>query len=328
MNALVFGVDNATGGSVCQSILNADCFEACVGVDYDAVAQGLYRDGVSPAVVDRDVFVAETAEIARERDIDVVFVGKHDAVTAFATHRDRFEESGMRVAVPDERVSARLRDKRWGAATFPDLVPSEVRSVGDDPPSPVLVRRRHASIEGTPEPIDQRRELKQERRSMVEDGCEPYVQRYVPGPVDREYLVGQVYGPDGTLLGEGSARLLSKGFSFWGKVQVAETTVDDALRARARAVGEALDVSGSPLRLLFKRTPAGEFSLLGVDTRFWEPTYLTAQAGFNAPELLGRALVDGTRPESDRFESGVRSTRNTVYNGVARTEIDRLRGTK
>lgn len=326
MNALVFGVDNATGVSVCQSILDADRFEVCVGVDYNAVAQGLYRDGVDPAVVDRDDFVAETAEVARERNVDVVFVGKHDAVTAFASRRDEFEASGVRVAVPDERVSARLRDKRWLAATFPDLVPSAVRNPGQDLSSPVLVRRRHASIEGTPEPVKDRRRLTYERRSMRADGFEPFVQRYVPGRTDREFLVGQVYGPDGTLLHDGAVRLLSKGFNFWGKVQVAETAAESELRARARAVGEQLGVSGSPLRLLFKRTPSDEFALLGVDPRFWEPTYLTTEAGFDAPALLGRALVDGANPDVGGFETGVRSTRNTVYNGVPRGEVDCLRG--
>lgn len=318
MRPLVVGVDNAVGLSLLH------CFDDEPSVhcaDYQQFAQGLYRENTTPHTVSKSNLGADIAELVERTDATLVVPTRVADLRPLVDHRERIAAAGGYIALPETETVRQLTDRQWLASTFsdftPDLIsPDQTGSL----PFPVVLRRRYGSIEGEPTPIEDAERLTYELRTLERAGHTPLVQRYIAGPKENEYLVGQVYDDDGTLVGEGAVQMLSKRWRYWGKVVAAESVTNDELLATARTVGQRLGVSGCPLRLLFKERSDGSVALLDIDPLFWEPSRLTARSGFNGPAALS-AVFDGSRPETGTYTTGVRSVRTNQYLSVNETEI-------
>lgn len=314
MVPLVVGVDNATGLSVLQ------CLDSPVYcADYQRVAQGLYRDSVTPHLVDEETLGRDVAAVVAETGADLVVPSRPRDLPRLAASRDVIHDAGAELALPRRGVVEQLRDREWLVSEFPDRTPETLPPESESLPFAVVLRRRYDAIEGTPTPVEDPTVLAYERAALERTGHEPLVQRYVQGDTSNEFIVGQVYD-DGRRVAEGAVRVLSKRWRYWGKVVAAESVADEAVLAAAREVGEQLDVAGCPVRLLFKRGPADDLWLLDVDPLFWEPGTLTAEAGMNGPTLLQDALAGGD-VEQASYDTGVRSVRNNVYRSVPEGDI-------
>jgi predicted ATP-grasp superfamily ATP-dependent carboligase len=315
---LVVGVDNSIGLSILH------CFDDEASVhcaDYQNFAQGLYRENTTPHTVSESTLGADVAAIIERTDATLVVPTRVGDLRTLVNHREQIAAAGGSIGLPETETVTQLTDRQWLASTFSELTPELISpDQTGSLPFPVVLRRRYGSIEGEPTPIEDAERLAYERRALEREGHTPLVQRHIPGPEENEYIVGQVYDTDGTLVGEGAVQMLSKRWRYWGKVVAAESVTDDDLLSTARVVGQHLGVSGCPLRLLFKRRPDGTFALLDVDPLFWEPTRLTARAGFNGPAALC-AVFEGARPGTDAYTSGVRSVRNNQYLSVNETDI-------
>lgn len=323
MQPLVVGVDNAVGLSLIQ------CFdeEATVhAADYQNVAQGLYHKNTTPHVISENDVGANVAAIVEETGVNLILPSRLEDLPALAANRQRIASAGGHLAVPDTETVEQLTDKQWIISSFSDTTPETVSAEETDSlPFPVVVRRRYTPIEGEPTPLKDAERLAYETRSVRRDGDTPLVQRYVEGDATREFLVGQIYDDSGTLVEDCAIQILSKQWRYWGKTEAAETTENSDLLATARKVGQRIDVSGCPLRLLFKKRPDGGFALLDIDPLFWEPLRLTAEAGVNGPAVLANTVMDSPTDQS-ADTGGVRSVRNNHYISVNKEDVLEPRG--
>lgn len=330
MKPLVLGVRNAVGLSTLQTLNLIPEVNNIVVADTLNLAQGLYRDDTIPYLVEEDAVVDDVMDIIDRERIDVLFVSEPEYLLKLTPEIETFKEKLM-LPLPPEPLMEVVMDKLAINELFEPHCPKifSLEEVDeDDIDYPVIIRSRFSSLEGGPLVVSNSRDLTYEYEALEGKGKTPIVQEYIGGSDEKEFIVPLMYD-EGVLRSIVAINVLEKGWNFVGNLLSSKTIWDDNLCRLAKHIGGKLqDTHGpftGPLTLYFKEKPRGEFALLKIEPVLWESQVLAAEAGVNYPKLLHDIVTDSvTESVADvqrRYETGVETTRKTIYTGVPRNDV-------
>jgi len=321
LKALIFGVSDAIGISTLKCLRMCDKIKI-ITADYINVAQGLYTNNVLSYVVNQQNWIDELVDICQKEEVDVVFISREQDLIRFSENRKKFEEIGVNILLPNTKVVKNIMDKVWISTKLNRFTPPSYTI--DDKDSieyPVIVRSRYYSMEGGAPVVDNYDDLICEYYITKSKNIEPFIQKYVVGPVENEYIVALLYSSSGDLKSGIVIQILEKTWAFWGKIVASKTVKNKNLFDLAKLIAQNIGHLRGPITMTFKRDPNGTYKLLGIKPMLWESQYLAAYCGLNFPLLICRLCKGEDIDEQFDYRVGITSVRNIVYHVINKNMI-------
>jgi carbamoyl-phosphate synthase large subunit len=295
-----------------------------IGTDISETAYGLYREGFDNTYLLRRSaskdYADQLLEIALREKIDAIAPGAEEVHRILAENRGLFEKHGILVMLNTPEVIRLCADKNRTLALLKahDIAIPDTRDVVSEEDVkgfgsfPCVVKPN--SMSGGSNLVfiaEDEEEAVLFVTYLKKRGYDSTLQEYMTS--EREYTVGVLSSPDGTILGSIAVeRILDNKLSYklryrdrvissgWSQGRIDEFT---EIRVQAERIAKAMD-SRWAINIQGRLNKNGVFCPFEVNPRHSGTTFLRTMAGFNEPHLMLQYHFNKTPPPAHTLKTG------------------------